>query len=278
MKRSRPTFRQRQLGRELRRLREQAGLSQEKAATLLRYTDSTISRIENGQLPPYHGLRAMLDLYGVTVDQWDWYLDLYDRAREKGWWHAYGLLDAGYVGMEDEACRVREFQLGLVPGLLQTDDYIRAVFAVSPTQWSTDAVEVGVAIRRKRQERLTADPPLEFHAILDETVLHRRLPDVEATRAQLRHIARAAGLPNVTVQVLPSDVGLHYGLVSSFTIVSFPDRQDRDVVYLEHVAGALHVEKESEVAKCRLDFDRLAALALSPEESVALIERVADQR
>lgn len=253
-------------------------MSQEKAARLLRYTDSTISRIENGQLPPYHGLRAMLDLYGVTVDQWDAFIALYDRAREKGWWHAYGVDDAGYVSMEDEACRVREFQLGVVPGLLQTEDYIRAVFAASPTGWSSKAVDIGIAVRRKRQERLTADSPLEFHTVIDESVLHRKLPDAEATRVQLRHIVRAAGLPNVTVQMLATDVGLHYGATGSFTIVSFPEREDRDVAYLEHVAGAVHVEKESEVAKCRLTFDRLASLALSPEESVALIERVAEQR
>jgi transcriptional regulator with XRE-family HTH domain len=253
-------------------------MSQAKAATLLRYTDSTISRVENGQLPTYLGLRAMLDLYGVTVDQWDWYIDLYDRAREKGWWHAYGLDDRGYVSMENEACLVREFQLGFIPGLLQTDDYIRAVFAVSATRWSTSGVDIGSAIRRKRHERLTADPPLRFHAVIDETVLHRRLPDGDASRAQLRHIVRATGLPNVTVQVLASDVGLHHGAVGSFTIVSFADRQDRDVAYIEHVAGALHMEKDSEVAKCRLTFDRLSALAHSPEDSVALIERVAEQR
>jgi hypothetical protein len=180
--------------------------------------------------------------------------------------------------MEAEACLVREYQLGIVPGLLQTDDYIRAVFAASPTGLSTKAVDVGVAVRRKRQERLTADSPLEFHTVIDESVLHRRLADAEATRAQFRHIAQVAALPNVTVQVLATDLGLHYGVAGSFTIVSFPGRQDRDVAYLEHVAGALHVEKESEVAKCRLTFDRLASLALSPEESVALIERVAEQR
>src|SRR5919198_6276914 len=137
MTKRRPTFRAWQLARALRRLREQNKIGQHAAAQALRCSDSTISRIETAeQLPPYLTLRALLDLYGVTVDQWQPYIDLWERAKEKGWWHAYGLDDQGYVSMEADAVRVREFQLGYVPGLLQTEAYARAALAASPIRRS----------------------------------------------------------------------------------------------------------------------------------------------
>ncbi|HEX4700501.1 MAG TPA: Scr1 family TA system antitoxin-like transcriptional regulator, partial [Pseudonocardiaceae bacterium] len=123
----RSTFRRRQLGRELRRLRAEAGLTQGEAAKLLHFHGSLISRYERGyQVPGYHDLRAILDQYAVPVDDWQPYTDMGDKARAKGWYTEYGIGDYNYVSMEDEASLLREVQPGLVPGLLETTDYARA--------------------------------------------------------------------------------------------------------------------------------------------------------
>ncbi|GDY31144.1 helix-turn-helix domain-containing protein [Gandjariella thermophila] len=274
-KRSRPTLRRRLLGRELRRLREETGLSQEEAARALNYTDSTISRVEQGQLPNYHALRAMLDVYGLTVDQWQPYLDMYERARERGWWQAYGVDDRGFIALEHEACAVWEYQPGYVPGLLQTADYIREIFALSRIKHPRRWIDNQVAVRLKRQERLTADPPLRFHAVVDEPVLHRVVGGRALWRAQLRRIVQLSELPNVTVRVLSRFVVAPDGWNGMFIVLSFPDADDPDMAYAEHSSGSVHIERKDEVTGCRLTFDHLASLALAPTESIALIERVA---
>jgi transcriptional regulator with XRE-family HTH domain len=274
-KRGRPTLRRRLLGRELRRLREESGLSQEDAARDLNCTDSTVSRVEQGQLPNYHALRAMLDLYGLTVDQWQPYLDMYERAKERGWWQAYGVDARGFIALEHEACVVREYQPGFVPGLFQTADYIRETSALSRIGHSRRWVENQVAMRLRRQERLTADPPMRFHAVIDEPVLHRVVGGPAVWRAQLRRIAERAELANVTTQVLPRSVVAPDGWNGMLIVLGFPEPDDPDMAYVEHGFGSVHIERKDEVTACRLTFDHLASLALAPGESIALIERVA---
>lgn len=273
-RRNRPTLRRRIFGRELRRLREEAGLTQEEAARALEYTDSTISRIEQGQLPNLHALRAMLDLYGLTADQWPPYEDMYRKAKEKGWWRAYGVDDRGFISMEDEACLVREYQPGFVPGQLQSADYIRSIFTVDRLGRSRRWIENQVALRLKRQERLTADPPLRFHTVIDEPMLHRAVGGREVWSSQLRQIVERSQLPNVTVQVLPQSVITPDGWNGMFSVLSFPDASDPDLAYIEHGFGAVHIEREDQVAACRLTFDHLSSVALPPPESVTLIERL----
>jgi transcriptional regulator with XRE-family HTH domain len=224
--------RRRQLGALLTKLRVEAGLTQAEVARRLERTDSTISRIEGGQPPDIHLMRAMLDLYTVTVDRWKPIEDMRARAKEKGWWHAYrldGLGDDygygyGYVPMEAEASRVHSFQLALVPGLLQTEEYMRAVFATS-SQVPIKQVNNEVAARLKRQERLFGDDPLALHVVMDESLLWRGF-EWEVMSAQLARIAEMAELPNVTVQVMPASVGPHEGFSGMFTVLGFPDEPD----------------------------------------------------
>jgi transcriptional regulator with XRE-family HTH domain len=272
------TFRRRQLARTLRRLRADAGLSQAGAADKLHINHRTMSRIELGhQVPGYHDLRAMLDLYGLTVDVWDPYLTMAERARERGWYQAYGLDDYGYVSMEDEASQIREVQPSFVPGLLQTSDYVRSLFDNTSQPFTESDVELAVEIRRRRQKRLISPTdPIGMHAVLDETVLRRELPP-RVMRDQLNYLVLAAELETVTIQVLPKSIGNHEGLHSNFALLSFPDEDEPDVGYVEHVAGSVLIEKESGVTKCKLAFDDLARRALSHEESVRLIERLADE-
>lgn len=269
-------FRRRQLGRTLRRLREQARLTQEEAGARLRYSDSKICRVEAGQLPDYHGLRAMLDLYGLIVNDWQPVLDLWELASKPGWWQAYGLDDQGYVSMEDEAEAVREFQPGFVPGLLQTEAYARLVFEASGMPRSKKATENQIAVRMRRQDRLTGDPALRFDAVIDEAVLRQRI-EPGILRPQLRQIVERAELPNVSVRVVPHQAGLHDGHYGTFTVLSFPDKEDHDIGYVEHAFGAVHIEDDDEVATARLRFGYLADLALDPDDSAALLRRIVEE-
>jgi transcriptional regulator with XRE-family HTH domain len=265
------------LGRILRELREQAGLSLEIAAPAFDWSSSKLSRIENGrQGVDVHGVRTMMDVYGVVGSQWEELLDLTRAASEKGWWRAYGLDDKGYVPLEAEATLIREATAAFVPGLLQTDAYAKAVFAATLHRRSETELANLTAIRVKRQERLTSDEdPLELIALVDEAVLRRPVGGRAVMRAQLAHLAEAAALDRVTLQVLPLSLGAHPGLSAPFTLLTFGDIDFGDMVYVEHPVGAVHINKESEVAVATLTFDRLRSLALDVEKSVALIERVA---
>jgi transcriptional regulator with XRE-family HTH domain len=271
-----PNLRMRQLARALRRLRLRAGLTQEVAATRLHFSDKKMSRIENGQVPSYHELQAMLDLYGLTVSEWRPFMEMRERAKHRGWWLAHGLDDYGYVGLEHDACEVREVQIGYVPGLLQTADYLKVIFIESPLPTSPNEIDRGIAIRQRRQQRLIADQSLALHAIIDETVLNRAMsPNIMGS--QLQRIVMMSDMPNVTIRVLPKAAGQHHGLNGSFIVLRFPEPEDADVGYVEHVAGSVQLEKEAEVRTCNLVFDHLSRLALSPEDSVDLIRRVADE-
>jgi hypothetical protein len=183
----------------------------------------------------------------------------------------------GYVSMEADAVRDREFQLGYLPGLLQTEAYARAALAASPNRRSRRSLADQVAVRLRRQERLTAeDEPLELHAIVDETALREPADDPGLVRNQLRHIACQAELANVTVQVVRRGA-LHPGLDGSFIVLTFPDRELPEIAYVEHAAGSVHIEDDADVRACNLRFDRLRSLALSPDDSLALIRRMADE-
>ncbi|GAB3505645.1 DUF5753 domain-containing protein [Amycolatopsis cihanbeyliensis] len=198
------------------------------------------------------------------------YIALYDRACEKGWWHQYGHDDRGFVSIEAEASVVRTYQLGFVPGILQTETYMRNTFASAKKPLKGEKLENEVAVRLRRQRRLTEDPVLTVHAVIDETALHRPICD----REQLERIIERSALPNVTVQVIPHASGPHGGLYSNFIVVSFPDREEPDLMYLDYGFGAVQIEKGNEVSAARLMFDHLADLALDEQDSIALVRRL----
>jgi transcriptional regulator with XRE-family HTH domain len=262
----------RRLGEVLRELRQRAGLSQLEAADRLNYDHRKISRIEKGQKPDYHGMRAMLDIYGVPVSQWEPYMEMYARALEKGWWTKYDLEDQGYISLEHDASKVCDFQITYVPGLLQTPDYIRGVFTSARVQRSKRWIANQVEVRLLRQERLLADKPLELHAIVLESAL------AQASPAQLSHLAERQRLLNVTLQILPHAVGFNEGHYGAYTLLDFPAKADRSVLYVEHAAGSQHIEDPSKVKVARLTFTHLSKLALTPAESAEWIGRLAAER
>lgn len=267
--------RRRVLARELRGLREGSGLTLEEAAARLDCAPSTLSRCESGQQQvSVHVVKSMLDLYDAG-NRWDELLTLARATRQRGWWRPFGLGErTHFVGLETEAVRVRDFTITYMPGLLQTPDYARALFKAARVWDSGAALENAVALRTIRQERLT-DPehPLRLDAIVDEGALHRPVGGPDVHRAQLAHLLRAAALPTVTLQVLPSSVGAHPALASPFTLLSFGDLGEPDIAYVEHTLGAVTLDKGPDVERASVFFDRLRAEALGLADSAALVRR-----
>lgn len=276
-----PTVRRRRLGTELRRLRDSAGYKLEEVAGMLGVAPSTLSRIETGKAPTKSAyLSQLLELYQVTdAGQRQILVDMAREGHRKGWWAAYDdVLPSGlgvYVGLEAEASGLRSYEIGVVHGLLQTTDYARAILRASAPRHTADQIERLVDLRMERQRRLDDNPPLDLWVIHDEAVIRRTVGGPVVMRHQLAHLLVAAGLPGVTLQVLPFDTGAHAGHDGPFSIVEFHDRSDSEVVYVESTAGPIYLEKDREVRACAEVFDRLRAAALPPEASLDLISKAA---
>jgi transcriptional regulator with XRE-family HTH domain len=260
-------------------MREQAGLTLAEAAKQLDKTKSALSRLETGQSKvDVHIARSMMDLY----DRYDPdLLDLVRQARTTGWWVQYlspRYCDRGFTGLETDASAKVELCLVLIPGLLQTEAYARAIYEGRLHPWTTREVENNVRLRMARQCRLTdREFPLDLVALIDESALRKHVGGAEVMRDQLRHLAKSADLPTVTVQVLPNSLGTHVGMNGAMVVLSYPDDDDPDVLYTEEVVGATHANDPEVVAAAKAVLTRLRSEALSQEESVALVERIADQ-
>jgi transcriptional regulator with XRE-family HTH domain len=274
--RTSPTFRKRRLSRRLREMRERTRMTIEEAAKRLDLSTSTLSRVEKGESAAnVHLVRSMMDLY----DHYDEALiPLAREARKRGWWQAYGIAAMGYVGMETEAAVVRNHEIIYVPGLLQTADYARALLRSGKPTRTDQQLENQVQVRTIRQERLT-DPesPLELAAIVDEAALHRMVGGPEIMRTQLGELINRADLETVTLQVLPLGSGAHCGMNGAFAVLGFNEPDEPELLYIEHTVGSLHLENVKEVHAARLVHDDLRTAALSPPDSVALIEKLLGQ-
>jgi hypothetical protein len=258
-------------------MRETAGMTLTEAAPKLDKTRSALGRIEKGETAAdVHVVRTMMDVYDLYEP------DLIDLAREAmrpGWWVAYGIRDRGFIGLETEASDSLELSLMYVPGLLQTEAYMRAVFGTGQVKRTKKRLENDVAARLIRQRRLVdEESPLMLQAILDETVLRKRIGGRDVMRGQLRRLVEAAELGTVTIQVIPDDVGEHEGMDGAFTVLEFQQPDDPNLLYVEYPTGAIHVEKNEEVTDARLLFGKLRLVALPPAESLAFIERIAAER
>lgn len=272
-----PTVRRRRLAAELRRLRDRADLTIEDVAEKLECSTSKISRIETGHVGVKpRDARELLRLYGVADDQLDALVQLAKEARTKGWWHAYNEVFTGaFVGLEAEASSLRAYQALLVPGLLQTGDYMRTVIhAARPDATATEA-DKRVEARLARQRLLTdADPP-RYWAVIDEAVLYRPVGGATVMREQLDRLVARAALPHVTVQVLPFSAGAHSGMDGPFLILGFPEQADPDVVYVDSTTAGFYLEEPAEILRYTLMFDHLRAAALSPDDSLTRIAEAA---
>jgi transcriptional regulator with XRE-family HTH domain len=274
-----PSLRRRRLAAELRRLRDQSGLSVTEAAKQLDWQASRLSRIEtrqSGIASP--DLRKLLTLYEVEDDTYRAYLaELARRVNERGWWQKYaGLIGSDYadlISLEAEARAIRNYEQELVPGLLQTPEYARAVIRASrPTD---TAQEIGrrVEIRIERQEILvrTDPPPPRLNVVLSEAVLRRPVGGYDVMREQLEYLMRPRDRANVTIQVLPFDAGVHPSMAGPFMAMTFPDPDDLGVVNVENATGTLFLEEPDELRVYEELWSTLQASALSADDSQAFL-------
>ncbi|SHG02198.1 helix-turn-helix domain-containing protein [Streptoalloteichus hindustanus] len=270
-----PTVRRRRLAMELRRLREAAGRTNEEVARHLGCSPSKISRIELGRRPASPGdVRLLLDFYGVDGNEADALLAMAKAAKQKGWWHVYedALPESFqvFVGLESEASGIRTFEPLLVPGLMQTEDYARAVLLTAVGADPSD-VQRRVEVRMNRQKILQRREPVHLWVLLDEAVLHRPVGGTAVMREQLERLLAEASEPHITLQVLPFEAGAHPAMSGAFVILDFPSSADPTIVYLDSLTGGLYTEKSAEVQRFSLVWEHLRAKACAPDESAAII-------
>ncbi|MGH3323681.1 MAG: helix-turn-helix domain-containing protein [Streptomyces sp.] len=262
------------LGSQLRRLREARGVTREAAGYSIRASESKISRMELGRVS-FKGrdVADLLTLYGVTDEsEREPLLGLARDSSIAGWWHSYSDVLPGwfqtYVGLEGAASHINTYEVQFVHGLLQTEEYAHAVVTAGHrTPLAEEEVERRVALRLERQKLLLGEQAPRFLCVLDEAALRRPFGSHAIMDAQLRHLAEVSELPNVTVQIVPFDLGGHPAESGAFTLLRFPESDLNDVVYLEQLTSALYLDKKDEVAHYDLVLERLVKNSLDPSRS-----------
>ncbi|ANY09528.1 helix-turn-helix domain-containing protein [Pseudonocardia sp. HH130630-07] len=264
------------VGTHLKRFREAAGVSRPESADLLRGSEAKISRIESGRVGfKQRDVADLLTLYGVTdeTERTD-FLALARRASEPGWWQPFS--DAmpewfsTYVGLEQAAVSIRTYEPQLIPGLLQTEGYARAVIELGRPAPLED-IDRRIALRMGRQEILESATAPGYWAVIDEAALRRPMGSDQAMRDQLEHLLKVSDLPNVSLQVLPFNKSGAAAAGGPFILLRFAHADLPDIVYLEQLTSALYLDKTYDVETYRVLIDRLAAVALTPQRSQAMI-------
>ncbi|GAA2957845.1 helix-turn-helix transcriptional regulator [Streptomyces enissocaesilis] len=276
-----PTTRRRQLGADLRRLRERKGLSLEEAGALVGISKATLSRYETkGGSVKWPAVDALCREYGTSEQERQTLVTLAKEAKTRGWWRS--LADPIPESMnlmltlEDEVIREDHYSCMYVPGLLQTRAYAEAVHRASEMRCTEQEIAHMVDIRMKRQELLDRAEPPHIWAVVDEAVMRRMVGGPEVMREQLRHILELTKRPHITVQVLPFASGAHAAAVGSFVILGGQE-PELDVVYVDIIGGGLFMEKPEELERYKLAFRYLQAQALDITASAALLSRASEE-
>lgn len=275
---AKPTpWRKRLLASELKRIREhQAKMTIDQAAARVGMVGSSLSRIETAQnFARPVVVRALCGIYGVSSDETEELFQLARVVKKKGWWHKYGdtigARYADYISLESDAVAIRNYEPQFIPGLLQIEDYAREINRSTLVDATNDEIQRLTEARMKRVERLDATPALEFWAIVDEAALRRPTGGTDVMYRQIDHLRELAKRPNITLQVLPTDVGAHPGMRGSFSLLEFPDPRFPGAAFVESVAGDLFVEEDEEVGRCRKLFNHLMTKALDRDRSAGLL-------
>ena len=268
-----PTVRRRELGALLRTLRTERGLTVDQVAAELLCSPSKVSRMETGQRgATARDIRDLCQIYGVTDPaQQNRMTRLAAAGKRQGWWQGFELdYFATYVGLEEEAIALSYYQSSVVPGLLQTPGYVRAIHETALPALSAERIDQLIEVRQTRQQLLTRHPPLQLSVVLDEAALHRQVGGPAVMKEQLDQLAHLANWPNVTIAVIPFTAGAHAALESTFNILDF-EHPAPSLVYVEGLIGFMYLERPQDLARYRGVFDQLHAKALTPQESVELI-------
>jgi transcriptional regulator with XRE-family HTH domain len=264
------------LGARLRRLREAAELSRAEAGFAIRSSESKISRIELGRVSfKVRDVTDLLTMYGVTdPEKREAFLEMVARSNEPGWWHRYTDLVADwfqdYLGLEESASRIQTWEQQFVPGLLQTEDYATAIASHGWSPLVSQSVQRQVAVRMRRQALLGRPDAPKFWAVIDESVLHRQIGGRPVMLAQVEHLIELTKRPNIIVQVAPYQFS-GYAAEGSFTTLRFAEPELPDVVYIEHLTGALYLDKRFDTELYGRVFDRLTVDAYTPDHSRQLL-------
>ncbi len=269
------------LGSQLRRFREAAAITPERAGYEIRASRSKISRLENGRVRlKSRDMTDLLTLYGVTdEDLRSKFLDLVRQSNTPDWWAKYSdiLPDwfETYLGLEAAAATIRSFEVQFVHGLFQTGDYARAVTRLRRKTDPSDEIERRVSLRLKRQDLLTRPDPPKIWSVMDEAVLRRPVGSPAVMRAQFQRLIEVAELPHVTLQVVSFASGSHAAESGSFTVLRFEEQDLPDVVYIEQLTGAIYLDQRSDVERYLEVMDELSCEALTPNETTRFIEQLA---
>ena len=279
-----PVMRRRRIGLTLRKLREQEGMTLEHVAQKMDCSTSKISRIETGHSAAnMRDVRDLLEIYRVkgqtAKELMEMARDARRRDKERSWWHPYNnVLVSAYVGNENAANRIRTYEHQVIPGLLQTEAYARALFEAANPHASAEELSERLRVRMGRQSLITrTDDPIRFEVVLDEAALSRPVGGDAVMRDQLRRLCAAGHMHNVTMQMLPFAAGAHAAMEGTFAILDFPESDGSSVVYAENANGGLFLEK-GRALQLYLDiFARIQAAALSQEESLERIALLAEE-
>ena len=279
-----PTVRSRRVGAELRRLREAAGVTTAQAAELLSCSPAKISRIENGIVSVrVVDLRLLLDRYGDQEHEHRAYLERLAReSNKRGWWQDYGdtipPYYADFIGLETDASYIKTWEATIVPGLLQTPEYARAVMLANPAMISPDKLENFISIRHERQARLEQGTDVRLDAVIWEAALLTTVGSDEIQHGQLARLLELMNRPNISVQVLPLEAGDKANMSGSFVMFSFGSERSVSTVFVETLTSSQYLERDQELSGYTLVFDALRSAALSPSASVMRIGQQLEQR
>jgi hypothetical protein len=268
------------LGAQLRKLREDKGITREAAGYEIRSSESKISRMELGRVSfKERDVADLLTLYGLTdEEERTALLNLARDANSPGWWHRESDILPNwfqpYVGLESAATIIRTYEVQFVPGLLQTADYARAVIRLAHDAALPSELERRVTLRLNRQKLLTRSDAPQLWAVIDEGALHRPVGGVDVMRSQIAALIDATKLPNVQLQIMPFDYGGHAAAGGSFTILRFPDQELPDIVYTEQLASALYFDKREDVEYYLAAMERLAVEADPPAETADTLGQI----
>jgi transcriptional regulator with XRE-family HTH domain len=272
------------LGSQLRRLREGRGITREDAGYAIRASESKISRMELGRVSfKERDVADLLSLYGVNDGiEREALLGLVREANKSGWWHSYNDVLPGwfqtYVGLEEAATLIRTYEVQFVPGLLQSEEYARAVFGQSRPVISDEELERRVSLRLRRQKLLTDGNSPRLWAVIDEAALRRPVGGPKVMRGQLQYLIDIAEQPNVVIQVMPFRFGAHAGESGAFSILRFPEQDLADVVYLEQLTSALYLDKRDDVDAYIQVMERLCVDSLTPGQTIDLLTSILAER
>lgn len=268
------------LGAQLRRLREDRGISREDAGYEIRASDSKMSRLERGRVGfKERDVTDLMTLYGVEDEaQREALLELARRANAPVWWHNYSDVVPSwfevYVGLEDGASRIRTYEVQFVPGLLQTEEYARAVTMLGHGASAPQEVERRVELRMARQAVLTRAGAPHYWAVVDEAALRRPLGGAAVMRAQLERLIEATSMPNVTLQIVPFQRGGHAAAGGQFSILRFAEPDLPDIVYMEQLTSAVYLDKREDVDKYLAVMEQLCVEAAQPNRTVTLLKEI----